>query len=85
MLAELPKLLPHYVVVLLKEGEHYQLMVLLGERNLYVAPDGKWLGSYATCPPACLVTPLPWPTVNSVYRLGSHGNDLGMRSTPPSY
>ncbi|TDV99035.1 SapC protein [Halomonas alkaliantarctica] len=48
LLAELPKLLPHYVVVLLKEGEHFQPMVLLGvgERNLYVAPNGKWLGTY---------------------------------------
>ncbi len=48
LLAELPKLLPHYVVVLLKEGDHFQPMVLLGvgERNLYVAPNGKWLGTY---------------------------------------
>lgn len=48
LLAELNKLLPHYVVVLIKEGEHFQPMVLLGvgERNLYVAPDGKWLGTY---------------------------------------
>lgn len=48
LLAELNKLLPHYVVVLIKEGEHFQPMVLLGvgERNLYVAPNGKWLGTY---------------------------------------
>lgn len=48
LLAELPKLLPHYVVVFIKEGEHFQPMVLLGigEQNLYVAPNGKWLGGY---------------------------------------
>jgi len=48
LLAELNKLLPHYVVVLIKEGERFQPMVLLGvgERNLYVAPNGKWLGTY---------------------------------------
>jgi hypothetical protein len=48
VLAELHKLLPHYVIVFLKEGEHYQPMVLLGvgEKNLYVAPNGKWLGNY---------------------------------------
>jgi len=48
VLAELPKLLPQYVIVFLKEGEHYQPMVLLGvgEKNLYVAPNGKWLGNY---------------------------------------
>jgi hypothetical protein len=48
LLAELPKLLPHYVVVFIKEAEHYQPMVLLGvgQQNLYVAPNGKWLGSY---------------------------------------
>jgi len=48
LLAEMNKLLPHYVVVLIKEGGHFQPMVLLGvgERNLYVAPNGKWLGTY---------------------------------------
>ena len=47
-LAELPKLLPHYVVVFIKEGRHFLPMVLLGvgQKNLYVAPNGKWLGSY---------------------------------------
>ena len=65
LLAELNKLLPHYVVVLVKEGEHFQPMVLLGvgERNLYVAPNGKWLAP--TCLRAYVVTPLPWLIANS--------------------
>jgi hypothetical protein len=48
LLAELPKLLPHYVLVFIKEGRHFLPMVLLGvgQKNLYVAPNGKWLGSY---------------------------------------
>lgn len=50
MLDELAALLPHYVLAFaLTETGDYQAVALLGvggKRNLYVTPDGKWLGSY---------------------------------------
>lgn len=49
LLAELAKLLPHHPLGFIKQGEAYQPVALLsldGQANLYVAPSGKWLGSY---------------------------------------
>lgn len=49
LLAELAKLLPHYALGFIQQGEGYQPVAVLGlggQRNLYVAPNGKWLGSY---------------------------------------
>tara|TARA_R100001039_G_scaffold15949_1_gene9111 strand:- start:2292 stop:3077 length:786 start_codon:yes stop_codon:yes gene_type:complete len=49
VLAELGKLLPHYVLAFLQQDEHFQPVALLsldGQTNLYVAPNGQWLGSY---------------------------------------
>lgn len=48
LLAELPKLLPLYVLGFIQQGEHYTPVALLGlgQQNLYVAPNGKWLGGY---------------------------------------
>lgn len=48
LLAELPKLLPLYVLGFIQQGEEYTPVALLGlgQQNLYVAPNGKWLGSY---------------------------------------
>lgn len=49
LLAELSKLLPHYALGFIAEGEGYQPVALLsldGQTNLYVAPNGKWLGRY---------------------------------------
>lgn len=49
LLAELNKLLPHYALGFIARGEGYTPVALLsldGERNLYVAPDGKWVGPY---------------------------------------
>lgn len=49
LLAELGKLLPHYALGFIKQGDSVQPVALLGldgQRNLYVAPNGKWLGSY---------------------------------------
>jgi hypothetical protein len=49
-IAEVAKLLPHYAIGFVKlADESFQPVVLLGlggERNLYVAPDSKWLCSY---------------------------------------
>lgn len=49
LLAELGRLLPHYVLGFIHdETTGYTPVALLGlgEQNLYVAPSGKWLGSY---------------------------------------
>lgn len=48
LLAELNRLLPEYVLGFIREAEGYRLVALLGlgGQNLYVAPNGKWLGSY---------------------------------------
>ena len=57
LLAELTRLLPHYALGFIQQGEgahqsahqHYQPVALTGlgrERNLYVHTDGRWLASY---------------------------------------
>lgn len=49
LLAELPKLLPHYALGFIPQGEGYQLVALLsldGQNNLYLHNDGRWLGTY---------------------------------------
>jgi len=49
LLAELGKLLPHYALGFVQQGEHYQPVALLGlngQQNLYLHPDGRWLGNY---------------------------------------
>ncbi|MBZ9540439.1 SapC family protein [Modicisalibacter tunisiensis] len=49
LLAELGKLLPHYALGFIQQGEQYQPVALLGlngQHNLYVHPDGRWLGNY---------------------------------------
>ncbi|MDZ7750180.1 MAG: SapC family protein [Gammaproteobacteria bacterium] len=49
LLAELAKLLPHYALGFIEQGEGHQPVALLSldlQTNLYVAPNGKWLGSY---------------------------------------
>lgn len=49
LLAELGRLLPHYVLGFIHDGATgYTPVALLGlgEQNLYVAPSGKWLGDY---------------------------------------
>ncbi|MCG7600458.1 SapC family protein [Halomonas sp. McH1-25] len=49
LIAELTKLLPHYALAFIQQGEGYQpvaLTGLAGERNLYVHSDGRWLASY---------------------------------------
>lgn len=48
LVAELPELLLHYALGFTKNGERYQPVALLGfgQQNLYVHPDGRWLGSY---------------------------------------
>lgn len=49
LLAELPKLLPHYALGFIQQETGYQAVVLLsldGQNNLYLHSDGRWLGSY---------------------------------------
>jgi len=49
LLAELPRLVQHYVLGFITHGEKYQPIALLGlekDRNLYLHPDGRWLGDY---------------------------------------
>lgn len=49
LLAELHKLIPHYVIGLLPAGEGLAPVALLGveqHHNLYLHPDGRWLGHY---------------------------------------
>lgn len=49
LLAELARLLPHYVLGFVRQEEALVPVALLsldGQTNLYVAPNGKWLGSY---------------------------------------
>lgn len=49
LLAELPRLLPHYTLGFIRQSETLMPVALLsldGQNNLYVAPNGKWLGSY---------------------------------------
>jgi len=53
LIAELTKLLPHYALAFIQQGEgshpSYQPVALTGlggERNLYVNSDGRWLANY---------------------------------------
>ncbi|MCL7929597.1 SapC family protein [Halomonas llamarensis] len=49
MLAELPKLLPHYVVGFLAGDDGLLPVAVLGvekDQNLYLHPDGRWLAKY---------------------------------------
>ncbi|MDR5900466.1 SapC family protein [Halomonas vilamensis] len=49
MAVELGRLLSHYVIAFLKQEAGFQPVALLShdaQRNLYVAPDGRWLGKY---------------------------------------
>ncbi|WP_404471162.1 SapC family protein [Vreelandella venusta] len=48
LVAELGKLLPHYALGFVKENDAYAPVAItgLGNGSLYVAPNGKWLGSY---------------------------------------
>lgn len=49
LLAELPKLLPHYALGFIQQEAGYQAVALLsldGQNNLYLHSDGRWLGNY---------------------------------------
>ncbi|MHB0776545.1 SapC family protein [Halomonas sp. WWR20] len=49
LIAELTRLLPHYALGFIRQGENYRPVALTGlggERNLYVHTDGRWLASY---------------------------------------
>jgi len=49
LLAELPKLLPHYALGFIQQETGYQAVALLsldGQNNLYLHSDGRWLGNY---------------------------------------
>lgn len=49
LLAELPKLVQHFMLGFMPQGERYVTVALLGveqSQNLYVHPDGRWLGGY---------------------------------------
>ncbi|TFH86522.1 hypothetical protein EQG41_11220 [Billgrantia azerbaijanica] len=49
LLAELGKVLPHYALGFIWEGETCQPVALtgLGQGNLYLGPQGQWLSGYA--------------------------------------
>ncbi len=49
LLAELPKLLPHYALGFIKQEAGYQAVAFLsldGQTNLYLHSDGRWLCNY---------------------------------------
>lgn len=49
VMAELGKLLPHYTLSFILQKERYLPVALLGlaeSHNLYLHPDGRWLGDY---------------------------------------
>ncbi|WP_404342574.1 SapC family protein [Vreelandella venusta] len=49
LLAELPKLVQHFTLGFMPKGERYVAVALLAveqSQNLYVHPDGRWLGGY---------------------------------------
>ncbi|WNK21229.1 SapC family protein [Halomonas piscis] len=47
LLAELNKVIPHYLLGFIAQGEAFVPVALLGTRdNAYLAPDGRWLGAY---------------------------------------
>ncbi|MEI4263463.1 SapC family protein [Roseovarius sp. D0-M9] len=47
-LAEIGKFLPHFMLGFVKDNDHYQPVAItgLGQGNLYLHPEGSWLGSY---------------------------------------
>ena len=49
LLVELPKLTQHFMLGFMPQGERFVAVALLGveqSQNLYVHPDGRWLGNY---------------------------------------
>lgn len=47
LLAELNKVIPHYLLGFIAQGEGYVPVALLGAKaNAYLAPDGRWLAPY---------------------------------------
>jgi hypothetical protein len=49
LVAELAKLIPHYALGFIQQGESYQPVALTGlggEKNLYLNHDGRWLANY---------------------------------------
>ena len=47
LLAELNKLIPHYVLGFIRRGESYEPVAVLGIKgNAYLAPDGRWFAPY---------------------------------------
>nr|WP_298375245.1 SapC family protein [uncultured Halomonas sp.] len=49
LIAELGKLLPHYVLAFVQQGERFTPVAVTGlggDRNLYLQADGKWLANY---------------------------------------
>jgi hypothetical protein len=47
LLAELNKVIPHYLLGFVPRGEGYTPVAVLGAQdNAYLAPDGRWLGTY---------------------------------------
>jgi hypothetical protein len=47
LLAELNKVIPHYVLGFVPRGEGYTPVAVLGAQdNAYLAPDGRWLAPY---------------------------------------
>lgn len=49
LLAELPRLVAHYVIGFMPRGDGYLAVALLGiekDTNHYLHPDGRWLGTY---------------------------------------
>lgn len=49
LVAELAKLMPHYALGFIQQGEGYQPVALTGlggEKNLYLNRDGRWLANY---------------------------------------
>ena len=47
LLAELSKLLPHYALGFIRQGDSYASVAVLGvQSNAYLAPDGRWFSPY---------------------------------------
>lgn len=47
LLAELSKLIPHYVLGFIRQGDSYAPVAVLGvQSNTYLAPDGRWFAPY---------------------------------------
>ena len=54
VVAELPRAVKHFTMAFVQAGESYQLMAVLSPltpgQNMYVHPDGRWIGEYV---PSC--------------------------------